>query len=185
METGSEWSPLSLHPEKSGIDHILESFGDLGEHWSVMNEGIPISKDVIDRARKTYFQLRNLGCKAFEAQPGLSGEVLILCEKGDQSIEVILNPDNSYELYAEIKKQEVAELVDLSSRDLMLELRKLLEWKLSESLTLSITPELSLGTLAWHLSHHRTKVASPFSSENAQYRIVDQSASTYSDTMAA
>ncbi len=170
---------------KSAIEEQLESFSLLENNWSVMNEGELISQEVISRARTVYFKMRNLGLDQFEVQPGLSGEILICGQQAGEAIEIIVNPDGSYEFYLEKNGEEMESKLGLNNKELLSNLIDLNAWNISEYSNQNITKNQRQDTPGWPLNHPQGTEVSQYSVQNAPYRIVDQSVGTFKSTIAA
>ena len=183
--SASTWRHYDLILRATQIEIDLEALKNLGNNWSVMNEGIPISEQVIEYARALYFNLRNLNFGSFEVQPGLSGEVLLGAQYAGNAVELIVNQDLSLEFFLEKNGVEVESNVDLSHRELLQELKELSGWNTSEYSTQNIIKNQNQGTQSWLSSLHSEMEESLSLALSAQFHIVEKSAPTFVVTIAA
>ncbi len=176
-------------PQTPVEDYLPESWRQMAynllsleEGWDAMGDGERIMRATVHGAISAMFALREHVYEDFRLQPGSAGEVLIICDKATTSIEVVVTPEEQYELYLENEGDEVYENSDLSFSQLLREIA--LKCNTLESSAPSISITKRVDSPEWRSGLHLME-AFRSSMPNAQYQAAGQFASTFKPTIAA
>lgn len=164
-------------------DLMVNDLRNLESGWDGMGEGVVITEPVLKSVMELLFILRELGFADFRVQPGSSGEVLVIADRGASEVEIIIFPAMTYEFYLEKFGEELHESLDLSLSDLIIELNE--QCPTYESSAPNTTMIQKEGLLDWLSGPHQSMVEYPSSKRNVLFQTVGQSVSTFRKTIAA